>query len=95
MGAMKGLVAEIRDAVETLAELAAWEVKFVLAYEPGAGYHWFVVNPWGPEEAEDWTFHALRQGCAPAMEAAVEQLAAAVVKEFPDSAFALSRSTPK
>lgn len=88
MGAVKGLMDDVREAVETLTELEAFEVKYVLAYDPATGHNWFVVNPWGPEDPEDWSFHALRSGAAKSMAEAVRQLAAAVVRELPDSGFA-------
>lgn len=91
MAAVKGLLTSIGEAVETLSELTAFEVKFVLAFDPATGHHWYLVNPWGPEDPEDWPFHALRQGCETTLEAAIEALAAATVRALPESGFSRKR----
>lgn len=77
----------------TLEALAEEGIRFVLTFEPGVGYRWYLPNPWGPEDQEDWIFHALRHGGHDSsLEAAVEQLATGVRLQFPESKFALRRS---
>lgn len=89
MGAVKEAVADLSTAAVTLAELTSSDIRFVLTFEPGAGYRWYLPNPWGPSEQEDWIFHALRSGGhSSSLEATIEQLATAARLEFPDSDFA-------
>jgi hypothetical protein len=69
--------ADLSAVEDILTELANNGVKYVLTFQPSSGYHWYLVNPWGPEEQEDWIFHALKTGVQITFEDAVEALGAA------------------
>lgn len=92
MGAVREQVVGLGEATFTLVELHNGGVNFVLVADGSEGYCWYLPNPDGPAEQEDWVFHALRHGKASSLEEAVNQLASAAVREFPDSSFGQMRS---
>lgn len=75
-----------------LVELHNGGIQFALLAAADDGYWWYLPNPDGPAEQEDWVFHALKSGHASSLEEAVTQLCAAAKVLHPESDFARSRT---
>jgi hypothetical protein len=81
-------ITPVTPATDRLIQLHNGGVDFVLLGDGAAGYRWYLPNPDGPEEVEDWIFHALKHGSSHSLPEAVDALATAAAARFPDSAFA-------
>lgn len=79
------LIVDPAVAAKHLVSLHESGIDFALLADGKAGYCWYLPNPDGPEEQEDWVFHALRHGRAGSFPEAVRQLRNAAAELHPHS----------
>lgn len=88
MAAVKEMAIGIGEAGFKLVELLNGGINFVLLGDGSNGYCWYLPNPDGPEEQEDWVFHALRKGRASSFVEAVDDLCKSAQALWPESDYA-------
>lgn len=82
------LIVDPAVSAQVLVDLYEGGIDFVLSGDGKAGFCWYLPNPDGPEEQEDWIFHALRHGRAPSLNEAVRQLRDAAIELHPHAQYA-------